>query len=456
MSFPGILIAGTGSGCGKTTTAMAVMGALKKKGYIVQPFKVGPDYIDPIYHKAMTGRNGIQLDSFLLSSETVRGVFEKHSETADISVVEGVMGLYDGLGYTTIGSTAEIAKLLGIPVVLVVNAKGMSASVAALIHGFQNFDRDIPLKGVIFSRVKNKMMYRHLKNVVEENTSVQCYGYLEEKEAFSFSSRHLGLDLQIEKEKLEQLAEQALSTLDLDKLLVLARECTFQEGNRSCLRVQGQFKNLPIGVAMDEAFQFYYQDNLELLRHMGAEIVPFSPLRDKKLPEGIKGLYIGGGYPELYGKELEANRSLREEIYKKGEEGLPIYAECGGLMYLSQKLILQDSQAFDMVGIFQGSCQMTDSLRHFGYVTCKMEKDCILGKAGTEFRAHEFHYSKENLENETVIQVMKIRDNLVTALWDSGYVYKNVIGSYPHIHFLSNPSLAHNFLKSAWECDKSC
>ncbi len=447
----GIVIAGTHSGCGKTTAAMGVMAALKKLGYSVQPFKVGPDYIDPMFHTFVCGRAGRNLDSFLLDREVLKYLYLKNSQDADLSVVEGVMGLYDGFSTTTGASTADVAKMLGLGTILVVDAKGMSASAGALLHGYASFEADVPLKGVLFNRVKSSMQYQMLKEITEKYTDLKAVGYIAFEEELKLESRHLGLIGAEETEglsdKISRLAEGMLETVDFGLILEIASGGKAVETPYVFPAVyKNAFQNLKIGVALDEAFSFYYQDNLDVLEDMGARLCFFSPLRDKNLPKGIQGLYIGGGYPELYGKVLSENRGILAEIREGIEKGLPVYAECGGMMTLCHFLKDGNDRTYQMAGALQGGCEMTKRLSHFGYVEVSFLEDCLLGRRGQTVKAHEFHYSREDIGEKACMESVKRREGQKERRWVSGYRKKNLLAGYPHIHFWSDLKIPCSFL----------
>lgn len=455
MSIGRIVIAGTNSGCGKTTITTAVLAALKKRNKIVQPFKAGPDYIDPMFHTTVTGRKGRNLDSWLLNENTLRYLFEKNSEGAEIAVIEGVMGLYDGIGTSFEGSTAQIASILKAPVILVLSVKGMSLSIAAMIKGYCEFNKAVFVAGVILNHVKSQAHYILLKESIEANTKVEVLGYFSDKADYILQSRHLGLVTAIEYEKLsfmiEALAIEAQKHIDIDRLIQIANMIK----PLYCKTIlpqtkKNQYSDILIGIPKDKAFCFYYEDNLELLEYMGAKLIYFDTMKDTKLPQNITGLYIGGGYPELYGQQLENNKSLRQEIKKRIEEDLPVYAECGGLMYLFEKIVLQNGQCYEMVGAFDGFCSMESKLQHFGYVDMEFEFDCCIGTKGTQLRGHEFHYSKETIypSNPCCFTIKKERKGKSTIQWKSGYCKRQLTASYPHIHFWSNFSVPIQFLES--------
>ncbi len=492
MKKPRLVLAGTGSGVGKTSVTVGLMAALAGRGQNVQPYKVGPDYIDPAFHHFVTGKKSRNLDSWLLDEETVRAIFLKNAPTDGISVIEGVMGLFDGHSREDGGSTAHVAELLEAPVILIIGGSSASRSAAALVHGFNTFKRGFKLSGVIVNQAASRNHYDLVKNFIEKEAGVPCFGFLPKNPAFSLESRHLGLVPSLEVKDLEKrlaiLAESVAQTIDLDGLLALAAAAPkIEDQPTSCrpgraigeplpslrtdakhlgvqgealakhLRVQGEALArvqgealVRIAVAQDEAFNFYYQDGLDLLTELGAELVPFSPIRDAALPPNVAGLYIGGGFPEVFGRELAANTSLRREILERLNQGLPAYAECGGLMYLGKSLTDFAGQSHDMVGFFHHQTAMTEKLQNFGYVEVEFLADTIIGPAGTKVRAHEFHHSK--IIGEEPEYVLDLKKSPARS-WRGGVLAKNVLASYPHIHFLSCPALAENFLQA---CRRGC
>lgn len=456
MNIPRLVIAGTNSGCGKTTIATGIMAAFVKKGFKVQPFKVGPDYIDPMFHTFITGNASRNLDSWMLTEETVLSLFARNAEDADISIIEGVMGMYDGFGaYEDGGSTAHIARITKSPVILVLNGEGMALSIAAVVKGFREMDRSVDLKGVIINGIKTENHYKLLKEIIEENTGVAAVGYLPRMNEFSLKSRHLGLvpseeidDLRI---KLDKLSTQIEQTVDLEQLYKMAGDTE----NISCKSVIPFFpsngaEKVRIAIARDKAFNFYYEDNFELLKMLGAELEFFSPISDPSLPEGISGLYIGGGYPEVWGKELQENRAARKSIKEAVIQGLPVYAECGGLMYLTQSIKNRDGEVFETVGAIPGYSEMTSSLQRFGYVEVEAQEDNVISQRGDKIRAHEFHYSDTKIDGNVTrsFKVLKSRRNSKNTNWNCGYTLYNMLASYPHLHFWSNTDFAERFVNS--------
>lgn len=452
------LLSAIHSGGGKTTIAMGLMRAFCKSGYVVQPFKVGPDYIDPMYHGAATGRKSRNLDSFMVAEEALAYLFAKNSEEADIAVVEGVMGLYDGADTASIkGSSAHIAQILDIPVVLVIDGNGMSLSVAALIKGFRDFSPETKIAGVILNRVRNDSGYFYLKEIIEGNCQLPVFGYLPENSKFALNSRHLGLfcsgeigDLET---KLDLVADALIAHVDLEALAKAAR-FTKKDAVKPILPAPLKSK-VKIGYAYDAAFNFYYQDNLDLLVELGAKLIPFSPLTDDAPPD-VDALILGGGYPELNLKELSANTAFLEKLKTLLENGLPCYAECGGLIYLGNSMTMAGS-TYPLVGFFPFDFEMTDRLQRFGYMTAKIAPHTLLaGDTPETLRGHEFHFTKrvDQIDFPTVYAVTKQRKQK-TLQWEEGYAQKNILGGYPHFHFYSNPSCAMRFLEKALEYQRN-
>jgi cobyrinic acid a,c-diamide synthase len=454
MDIPRIVIAGTNSGCGKTTITTGILAALVKRGITVQPFKVGPDYIDPMFHTFISGRESRNLDGWMLNKEIVAHLFPKSATGTDLALIEGAMGLYDGYGGdSTVGSTSHIAKIVNSPVILVVNGAGVSLSIVPIIKGFLDFDTNVKIKGVILNNVNSEGHFLILKRIIEEHLGIAVVGYLKRIPEFVLPARHLGLvpreEIKDLKERINILTEQIEKTIDIELLIKLAKdtedfkdyELNFNIAKRNC-----SFK---IGVAKDKAFNFYYKDNLELLEMLGAELIYFSPINDKSLPDGLDGLYFGGGYPEEWAKELKANEAMRESIRNQIITGIPTYAECGGLMYLSESIMNKNGEIFDMVGVIPGKSEMTTSLQHFGYVEIEVTNDNAISKKGYRVRAHEFHYSK-TIVDWSVKSCFKVNKNKGNEhiSWQCGYKLHNLIAAYPHIHFWSNTGFAERFVNS--------
>ena len=453
IRIPRILIAGTHSGVGKTTVAVGLMAALSKRGITVQPFKVGPDYIDPSHHTLVAGRVSRNLDTWLLKDTLVQGVFQQASAGATLALLEGVMGLFDGHAETSDrGSTAELAKLLKTPVVLVVDASHMARSAAAIVNGYAAFDPRITIAGVIFNQVSERH-FLLLRNALHRYTRIPALGYLPSTPELAIPERHLGLVPAQEDSRwsvrAEQLAELVTKTIDLKRILGIAHGAPPLPAAPLPAHARSERRGrVHIGVARDSAFHFYYQENLDLLESLGAELVAFSPLKDRQLPEGLEALYLGGGFPEVFAGQLEQNASLRQAVKRAVEAGMPTYAECGGLMYLAQQLVDTNGSSYAMAGVLPGTVRMTDRLQNFGYVTLIPQRDNILAKARDPIKGHEFHHSVWNYAipaNESAYVVVKRR----AERRREGLVRKNLLASYIHVHFLTNSRWARGFVASA-------
>lgn len=446
-----ILIAGTNSGVGKTTISLGIMQALTKRNMKVQPYKVGPDYIDPSYHTFITGRHSRNLDSYMLDDEKIKYVFNKSGKDADICVVEGVMGLYDGIGIDLDNCTSSYtSKLLKAPVILVINGKAMAASSAAMVLGYKELDKDVNIKGVIVNNVKTKGHYEIIKSAVEKYCDVEVLGYFPPNEEFSLESRHLGLVPSVEidslKVKFNNLADEIEKYIDVDRIIEIAEtEEVDSNFTLDSFIENHKLENKTIAIAYDKAFNFYYRENIELLEELGLNIKYFSPLQDKEVPKSDY-IYIGGGFPEIFSKELEANQTMRESILNAHECGIPIYAECGGLMYLGEKLVDSNNKQYDMVGIFTGSSKMTTSLRRFGYCYGTAKIDTILSKKGEIIKGHEFHHSVFETDEECAYIMRKERSGIVSDEWQGGYSKNNTLATYLHTHFYNNLNCIENFL----------
>jgi cobyrinic acid a,c-diamide synthase len=452
MKRPRIIIAGTGSGCGKTTVALGIMRSLVQHGHAVSPFKTGPDYIDPMLHSVAAGVPSRNLDLWMLDETTVRSLFIRNSAVSDLSVIEGVMGLYDGLsGGDTTASTAHLAKVLQAPVVLCVDGEGMSTSIAALVNGFRDFDRDVPVRGIIINHIETSGYAALLKEIIEHYTGIPVLGYLRSENDIHLDSRHLGLipagEVSHLEDRLNHLAAMTGRTVDIPALLRLA-ESAPDLADPGCDDAALLSSGTPaaLAVAQDEAFNFYYQDNLDLLHLLGAEIIPFSPLADDRLPRGIGGLYLGGGYPEVFAERLSQNTSMRASIRTAIDQGLPAYAECGGLMYTGKSIVMRGGMEFPMVGALPVRSRMMEHLQRFGYVETEATCDSILAVKGDLIRAHEFHYS-ETTADEPVTTCFTVRKANSTRSWEGAYCIRNLVAGYPHMHFWGNPRIARHFME---------
>lgn len=440
----GFIVAGTNSGCGKTTATIGLMALFKTMGKKLAPFKTGPDYIDPLFHAKVLQTPSYNLDSFMLPEKTIKHLFHKHSTHSDIAIVEGVMGMYDGMGEQAIGSSHDLSLILDLPVILLVSCKGLYQSIAAIVKGFCTLRSDAKVKGVILNHVPNDEFYAFLKSIVERECGVACLGYIPSNKDFKFESRHLGL-IQAEEVsdfdvKIEKLAQTLAKTIDVEALLNISKlDCPSKE--ESFILPDLDLSDLHIGVAYDKAFRFYYKDNLELLEKLGASLHYFSPLTDKSLPQQCNCLYIGGGYPEVFSKEITANKEFMHVIKEAVKSGMPVYAECGGLMYLTKKIIDLDSTEHNMCGVFNCSIQMTKRLQRFGYAT--------LNYQGSETKCHEFHRSKiiDSADDANYKLEFQLKKPEKLLDWQCGLKHKNCLAGYAHVHFYSNFEFFHQIIK---------
>ncbi|MHB9022704.1 MAG: cobyrinate a,c-diamide synthase [Armatimonadota bacterium] len=443
MSIPRFMVGGIRSGEGKTTVALGLMAALRQRGLSVQGFKVGPDYLDTGYQLLATGRPGRNLDLWMMGEEAVLRSTARHGGAADISVIEGVMGLFDGhRDGVTPTSSAAVAKHLGVPVILVIDAAHLAASAGAIALGFRVFDPEVNLVGVIFNRWNPSRSKVAVEKAMEQ-ARVPILGYLPSTPDIILPSRHLGLVIAEEMreevgEILLRLAGLITEHVDMERVITIAREAPpFKPwGGWNPLPPAGE--GLRIAVARDDAFAFYYPENWELLEEAGAEIIDFSPLTDRQLPEA-DGLYLGGGYPELYAETLSGNTAMRESIARAITAGVPTYAECGGLLYLCETLTDLSGKQWPMAGAVPRHACMHARLQRMGYREGIFRQDCILGKAGDYVRGHEFHYSSCEPEDEA--HAAYLLDGR-----PEGYSVGNLFASYIHLHFTGCPQVAVNWL----------
>ena len=447
MRLPRIMLAAPASGSGKTLVTCGILKALVNRGYRVASFKCGPDYIDPMFHSRVIGTHSGNLDTFFTGRETIRYLFGREAEKAEISVAEGVMGYYDGLGgISTEASSADVAKALDMPVVLVVNCRGLSLSVIPLIQGFVEYEHPRRIRGVILNQM-SPAVYPDLKELIEMRLPVRVLGYVPRLPELSWESRHLGLVMPEEirdlKEKLGKLAKVLEKSLDLDAFMAMAYEAPALEYTVPSLPGPCRKEGVPIAFARDEAFCFTYRDNLRLLKDMGARFLEFSPLRDKELPKGSRGLILSGGYPELYAEKLGENKSMREAVRRAVEGGLPCIAECGGFVYQHRSLEGEDGRSYPMAGVIDAHAYPTGKLSRFGYVMLKsMEDQMLLGKGG-RIRGHEFHY----WESEDCGESMRAEKPLRQRNWGCVHGTPTLYAGFPHLFFYSNPQAAKNFLE---------
>ncbi|MDF0666986.1 MAG: cobyrinate a,c-diamide synthase [Nitrospira sp.] len=441
--YPRLVIAGTSSGVGKTTATLAILAALHERGRLVQPFKVGPDFIDPSHHRSATGRPSRNLDGWMLGADLNRSTFARAATDADISIIEGMMGLFDGSSpVNEVGSTAELAKQLNAPVLLVVDGSAMARSAAAMVTGYVRFDPAIHVAGVLFNRVGSEGHYQLLKAAVEQATDVVPVGYLRSDPALTIRDRHLGLVMaseQGEDRLYQRLAKVALETVDLDRIEALAHSSETFSSTASPSVIKSDGRTVRIGVAQDRAFCFYYPENLELLEAAGAEIVTFSPLNDHLLPD-VEMLYLGGGYPELHGEALAENAAMRAAIKQFAERGGAVYAECGGMMYLTESIRDFNGRSHGMVGIFPAEAVMQKQRLTLGYRTVECSRRCMLGDVGVTARGHEFHYSAL-VPRGSLQYSCALSDAEGLSKGQDGLTVGNVLALYTHLHFASQPQV---------------
>jgi cobyrinic acid a,c-diamide synthase len=451
----GLLVAGTASGVGKTTVALAIMAGLRQRGLAVQPFKCGPDFLDTSHHTQICGRMSRNLDTWMLSTEANQSVLRDSTQDADVVVAEGMMGLFDGKsGGSEAGSSAEIAKLLKLPVVLVVDAAKSARSIAAVVMGFELFDPELQLAGVILNRVANERHYKMLREAITASCRAKVLGWLPREPAITIPERHLGLQgagqifadgEESAKTRIDALATLAEQFFDLDGLLELQCGLSMGEQVQRAASAASGASPIRIGLAADAAFSFYYEDNLDLLRGQGAEIVRFSPMEDTHLPHGLDALYLGGGYPELYAEQLSGNRQMLDQIHAYAASGRPVYAECGGMLYLSESFEIANGKNYPMAGVLPLSVEMTGKLVQFGYATVEFTEDCLLGKKGTVIRGHSFHYSRI-ASQAGMATSYRVQYSISGKEELEGFHLGNVLASYIHLHFRANPVVAEHFV----------
>ncbi|WMY75302.1 cobyrinate a,c-diamide synthase [Buttiauxella selenatireducens] len=447
------ILAGTSSGCGKTTVTLGLLSLLKQRGLRVQPCKVGPDYLDTGWHRAVTGTCSLNLDRFMLPVFTLNALFAERMQHADIAVIEGVMGLFDGYGTDPdYCSTAGMAKQLNCPVILLVDGKAVSTSIAATVMGFQRFDPALPLAGVIVNRVNSESHYQLLKSAIERYCNVPVLGYVPRVEGVSLPERHLGLvtarESVVNSQPWTDFANVLENTLDIDQLLALSVCDALPSGAWPELPSADCGKGLTLALADDEAFNFYYADNIALLERAGVRIVRFSPLHDSQLPE-CQMIWFGGGYPELYAQKLSANHAMRAQILAAHQQGVAIYGECGGLMYLGSSLQDSHGVTYPMVDAIPGHSAMGKKLTRFGYCESRALVPTLLADAGETLRGHEFHYSDFTPETPAVMASSKTRDGAVLQTWSGGWQVGNTFASYLHIHFAQRPTLLNRWICAA-------
>ena len=445
MRLPRFMIAAPASGSGKTLVTCGILQALVNRGLKVASFKCGPDYIDPMFHSRVIGARSKNLDAYFVGEDTLRYLFGRTAETCDISVVEGVMGFYDGMGITdSSASSHDVSQKLDIPVVLLLNCRGASLSVVPMLKGFLEF-RPNNIKGVIFNNMSQRV-YEEIAPLARE-MGVETVGYVPKVSDLVLESRHLGLVLPSEieelKDKLNRLAEVLEGTLDIDLLMSIAGSAPEMEYSApEVRRIDGKVR---IGLAADETFCFTYEDNIELLERCGAEIVRFSPMTDQRLPD-VDGIVLSGGYPELHSAELESNAPMLDDIREKVAGGMPCIAECGGFMYLHDEMEDSDGNMHRMCGVIHGSVRNTGRLTRFGYATFTPLRDDGLTGEGLSIKGHEFHYwDSDNCGSDW--KAVKANGREYECIHDTG----TMVAGYPHLYYYSNPEFATRFLERCLE-----
>jgi len=442
-----VVIAATGSGVGKTTATVGLTAALRARGLKVAAFKCGPDYLDPTYHRRAAGVTSHNLDGWMMGRDAVLATFARASRGFDLAIIEGMMGLFDSATPTgDEGSTAEIAKWLDAPVLLVTDTSGMARSIAAMATGYAHFDRELKVAGVICNRVGSR---GHLDMLRMASTEVPVVGGLPGDSELAFPERHLGLRSADEDAVPQRLFDAwgkvASEWLDLDAIVSIARSApTLHVEEVSSGRIANS--RCRIGLAWDDAFHFYYEDNLRRLEECGAELVRFSPSHDEKLP-AVDGLYFGGGYPEVLARELSGNHRIIDAVRRFAEASRPIYAECGGLMYLSAGIRTLDGETFPMAGVIPGIAVMSSKLQALGYVEVETCVSSILGPTGTRFRGHQFRYSILDHGASTLPHLYSVHPKWGPD-FEEGYSRPNLVASYVHAHWASNPSIAKSFVRA--------
>lgn len=444
---PACIISGTSSGSGKTTVALGLMAAFRARGLRVQPFKCGPDFIDPGLHQLVTGTVSRNLDLWMCGEEFTRATFQENSQGADIALIEGVMGMFDG----GLSSSGMLAKTLGLPGILVLDVRSMAESAAAIVKGFETYLPEAAPVGIILNRIAGDRHLQLVSDAIRKHCRAEVLGYLPRTLKFSIPSRHLGLmtgdEAPLSPAALQLLADTVARHIDLDKILSL---CASMPERAVITSPVPQDKPCRIGIARDKAFCFYYQDNFDLLRKAGAELVFFSPVTDSNLPENLDALYLGGGYPELYAKQLSDNTAMRATIAKWIEEDGTVYAECGGFMYLTEGIVDQGGSFHPMVGAFPVRARMQEKRASLGYREVRTTGRSCFGPAGTILRGHEFHYSLIDAMPAHIARIYQVNNGT-----REGYAYRKVLGGYMHLHFGFTPQVVEEFINFCREGKKT-
>ncbi len=460
-TLPRIVLAAPSSGTGKTTIVCGLLEALSRRNLNPAAFKCGPDYIDPMFHERIVGAKSGNIDLFFTDESTARSLMVRGSEGCGISVVEGVMGYYDGIGATDAASTYRVARALQAPVILIVDARGTALSIAATVKGFAEFREDSGICAVILNRC-SKSLANMLSGAIENETGIKVLGNVPSDSALAIESRHLGLvtagEIEDIRSKIALMADALEDNVDIDALIELAnsappvKEAPYKTSRLAicdCDDSQAT-KPLCIALAYDEAFNFYYSENIRMLEDLGAKIVPFSPCSDEAIPKDASALYLGGGYPELYASKLAENTSMLESIRKAIASGMPLIAECGGFMYLQHELADPDGNFYQMLGVIDGRCENTGRLSHFGYLQLELKREGLMGPVGTSIPAHEFHYWHSTDEGNDALALKPGRSDS----WPCMVLGDSIAAGYPHVYFPADPSFARRFVEKAVEWRK--
>lgn len=446
IRLPRVMLAAPSSGGGKTTAICALLKALEMRGVKASACKCGPDYIDPMFHRKVMGVPSVNLDLFFSDAETVKYLMAQNARNSDITVIEGVMGYYDGMSMSGAeASSYDIARKTGTPVILVMPCRGAAYTLAAVIRGIAEFKSDSNIQGIILNNI-SEMTYKALKGIIEKETGIRVAGFLPRLDNLEFKSRHLGLvtpqDAEGVDKILEHLGKTAIKTLDLDMIFKIAAEAPDIEVIRP--EIKEIAHGIKIGIAYDKAFCFYYSENIELLEEMGCEIKYFSPINDTELPEEVDGLILGGGYPELYAKELSENISMLDSVRKAIRNGIPCIAECGGFMYLHEYFEDDDKNEYKGVGVIEGKAFKTDKLVRFGYIDITANESGVILNKGENIRGHEFHYW-DSTNNGCSCTAAKPSG---TRKWECVHSGGSLFAGFPHVYFYSNQKAAANFINA--------
>ncbi|MGZ8889886.1 MAG: cobyrinate a,c-diamide synthase [Nitrososphaeraceae archaeon] len=466
MPIPRIIIAGTTSGVGKTSITLGILYILKNLGFKIQSFKIGPDFIDPSYHHFVTNSPSYNLDSWLMGKKGLINTFEKYTIGKDIAVIEGVMGLFDGAGgKNNFASTAQIAKILNSPIILVIDASKAARSIAAIAYGFMKFEKGLKIKGIILNKISSNRHFHFIKDAFENKIKIPIVGVIYRNQELIFSERHLGLipreELDDKRRKVILNSAKILSeSLNAEKIVSLIRPLQNEKVRKKKIDTgkEQNMQSIKIAVALDESFNFYYQENLDTLQKKGAQLIFFSPLNDLRLPDEVDGIIIGGGFPEILARNLSRNQSMMRAIKKIAESQIPIYAECGGLMYLSKSIKegtssykndkipeskVNFNKTYRMIGLIDAITKMTDQLT-LNYTQGKVINESLFGNIN-RVRGHEFHFSvMENISNDSKFSYYLNKGKGITNQKDGIIVY-NTLASYTHLHF-SNTKLPERFI----------